>query len=172
MKKILFIILLSFLCIYRVHADTMVYSNWIDYYPEGVDEFRIESEVRYRWFKIDEDGNRHETSDYYTEYEDYEIIEGSEKTYYRVINNEYVYITADGEYTFDSNECKKIFCAIVFLKPFEETQPEIPTIETPEEPINPETLDNIYLYLSMLIVYIFIIIIYFYQKRNLVMSNH
>ena len=50
MKKV-FLIVLIFFCINTVNAFELNYSEWSEEYPQGVDEFLIQSEERYLWYK-------------------------------------------------------------------------------------------------------------------------
>ena len=142
MKKIFIVIISLFMGVLIVHGEEInyVYTEWFDYYPTGVEEIRIESQDRYRWFKI-EDGQRIETEEYYDYLEGYEMIEGTLKTYYRVINSEFIVIGPDGELIHDSLHCRKVFCHKVYIQPYVVNEP----IEE-EEIINPDTSDVLYLY--------------------------
>lgn len=52
MKKI-FLIILYFICINKIYAFELSYSEWSEEYPQGVDEILIQSEDRYLWYKDD-----------------------------------------------------------------------------------------------------------------------
>ncbi len=167
----LFLLLISF-CVNVKALDTeFIYTDWFDYYPDDVEEVRIESEDRYRWYKIDEDGNRHETKDYFAEYEGYQIIEGTKKTFYRVINNAEVLRLKSGQLTLDRERCQKTFCMLITLKPYVIKPPEEPPAT--EEITNPETLDNIntYVYLFVISISTLIFIVYKRKNNNLVFNT-
>lgn len=169
--KRFFIVILSiiFLC-ENINAEeiTFVYTEWFDYYPIGVNSIRIESKDMYRWFKI-EDDNRIETEEYYDELEGYEKIEESKKTFYRVINNDYILINRYGQIVRDTNECIKALCTRRKMEKYIPHKEEEPNEEEPT--INPNTFDPIYLYYFSLMVCILILVLLNHRKINLVMSN-
>ena len=170
--------MLFFIFAIRINAQIygpfeFVYTDWLDYYPEGVDEIRIESQDRYKWLI---DGE--ESEEYYDYLEGYTRIDESKKTFYRVINNDYIVLDSSGRLVTDLNECRKAFCVVVNLKPYivneeEEPEPEEPTPSNPpeEEFINPDTYDPIYTYIISLILCIFVLFIINKRKINLVMSK-
>ena len=150
MKKVVILILSLFICTY-VYADDyeIVYTEWSSIFPEGVEEFRIQSEDRYLWYIINEQGDYEETEEYYAILEGYERIDSSKKTFYRVINNDYVVFDRNWELVTDLSKCVKVFCTQIFIKKYEIPQEEEPPKPKEEEEIiiNPETYDGIYNYL-------------------------
>ena len=167
MKRLFYVILstLLFICfckeVYAYDDIVFIYSDWVDYYPEGVESIRIESQDRYLWYK-EEDGQSFETEDYYDYLEGYEKIEDSKKTFYRVINNEYIVINGNGELIKNFDYCRKVFCTKIYITPFvpkeeEPTPPDNPPDE--EILINPDTFDPINTYIISFILCIFIIIV-------------
>ena len=157
MKKIIIAILSLFLCICTTQATVIeyIYSDWFDYYPEGINEARIDSEDRYRWYKIEND-ERIETEEYYNYLEGYEKIEESKKTYYRVINSDYIIIDVDGKLVHDHEECRKVFCYKIRVQPFTPEEPSEP--EEPIEIVNPDTSDPLYMYYYSFIISLFVLI--------------
>ena len=64
MKKHFYLLFLLFLFISRVDAkEIYTYTEWFDYYPTDVEEYRIETEDRYYWYKENDDGSRDTTSE-------------------------------------------------------------------------------------------------------------
>lgn len=178
MKRFLIVILSMFLCM-LVHAEEIeyIYSEWVDYYPEGVEEIRIESQDRYKWYKIEND-ERIETEEYYDYLEGYEKIEETKKTFYRVINSEYIVLDASGRLVKDYHYCDKHICIETKVEPFvpKEVEEETPDIPEPTKPpeeviINPNTFDPIYVYYSLLFVCIIVTIGINHRKIFLVLSN-
>ena len=173
MKKTIFILscLFSISFVYATEFE-FIYSNWSSVFPEGVESFRIQSEDRYLFSRINEQGDYEQTDEYYTELEGYERIEESKKTFYRVINNSYVVFNRHGQLVLNDNECKKVFCVQVQLEKYEEHSNEIvpPVEEKPPETINPETYDGIYKYLAYFFICLIIIILKIKNKSSYVES--
>ena len=170
MKKVFVVILSLFIGLIIVKAKPVEYeyTEWFSFYPEGVEEIRIESEDRYKWFKIEND-ERIETEEYYNFLEGYEKIEESKKTFYRVINSKYIILGPRGEVVYDSNYCIKIFCTAVAINPYvppEENPPEEPI----EEIVNPNTSDPLHLYYYSFIVAFVVLIIVSIARLFIVLS--
>lgn len=178
MKKI-FGVLLSLvliLSIGKVSALEYTYSEWSDLYPSGMDEMFIESEVRYKWYKFENNLVVY-TDDYYTEYGDYIRDDGSAKTYYRYITNNKILLNAKNELITDENYCKKNFCySKVLVEPTmvdlsEKVENNYENVEiyeyTPE--VAPMTGDTI-IYSFILLSIGLVVIAYFAIKKYKKMS--
>ena len=170
MRKVLMVIFSMFLLCEIVHCKEIdyIYSDWEEKYPEEIEEIRIESQDRYRWFTI-EDENRIETEEYYDYLEGYEKIEDSKKTFYRYIISDYIILNARGELVKDSEECRKEFCTRINLKP--PSNEEEPDEDVVEEIVNPNTFDPIYIYYYVFMIGFLVLIIVNIGKIYLVMSN-
>ena len=148
MKKIILFLLL-FICIDKVHAEyypRYTYSEFSPNYPVGYDSRFVDSEDRYLWYREITDPEtaevtREETTAYYKELDGYIRIEESKKTFYRYITSPFVYINGNGEIVGDTEFCKKEICYVLWIKRNEEE----------EEIINPQTFDNIYLYIGLVL---------------------
>lgn len=173
MKKV-FVFILSLLFVSVVYSEEIPYeyTEWFDYYPEGVNEVRIESQDRYLWFKIEND-EEIRTEEYYDFLEGYEKIEESKKTFYRVINSSYIILDADSNLVKDDIECRKAFCTKMSITPYNPNQEDDEPPKPPEEEIivNPDTNDPICIYYSLLVVCFFSLLLIIYRKIYLVMSN-
>ena len=151
--KGIFKIILSFILLIstKIYAEELVYtfSEWSSEYPSNYPEIFIQSEDRYLWYIINEQGDYEETEEYYAILEGYERIDSSKKTFYRVINNDYVVFDRNWELVTDLSKCVKVFCTQIFIKKYEIPQEEEPPKPKEEEEIiiNPETYDGIYNYL-------------------------
>ena len=152
----IFIVFLLFVVLSKVKAEEFVYiyTDWFDYFPSDVESFRIQSEDRYKWYRINDNGDYEETDEYYSTLDGYERIDDSIKTYYRVINNEFVIFDNEGNLIKDTNQCLKVFCAQVYLKKYEphEEVPTVPEVDHEEPIINPDTYDGIYNYIGLFII--------------------
>ena len=169
MKKCI-VFILSLLLFSVVYAKPyLVYTSWSTVFPEGVEEFRIESEDRYLWSRINEDGEYEQTDEYYAYLEGYERIDDSIKTFYRVINSEKIMFNSMGSLVTDTNECSKVFCIVYRIKKYEEPHEEEQT-RTEVETINPETYDGIYNYLVCFTICTIIIIIMIKNRSSYVES--
>lgn len=162
MKKILYAIMLLFLTMNIVYADyDYIYTDWFDYYPEGVEEFRIQSENRYYWYKEITNNNGNISKEYIKEYyaslSGYIKDESTKKTFYRVLNNPYVYIDYNNKVE-DPRVCAKSICKVVRLKPYTpyEGQSQV-------DINNPKTFDNIDTYICIFSVSIIILLL---LKKN------
>ncbi len=122
------------------------------------------------------------TEDYYYELEGYEKIESSKKTYYRYITSDYILVSSYGIIVDDYAHCRKYFCRVVYVvKEDEEPEEPVKEVEEPveekeveepkEEMINPTTLDNVYIYFSLLFFSIISIVFIYKKKIYLVLSN-
>ena len=173
MRRVLFFIL-SLFVFNIVYAEEyhFVYTQWSSVFPQGVESFRIQAEERYRWYRINEQGDFEETDEYFTNLDGYEKIEDSLRVFYRVLNNDYVVFNSNGELIEDLNRCRKVFCTRINLKKYEEPKEEEPIIEEPvtPSPINPETYDGIYNYIFFFIICLVIIIIKIKRKSSYVES--
>lgn len=179
MKKI-FGVLLSLvliLSIGKVSALEYTYSEWSDLYPSGMDEMFIESEVRYKWYKFENNLIVY-TDDYYKEYDGYIKDEASAKTFYRYITNNKIILTSNNEIVTDENYCKKNFCyAKMLIEPTlvdlsEKVENKYEGAEiyeyTPE--VVPMTGDTI-IYSFILLSIGLVVIAYFGIKKYKKMSN-
>ena len=175
MKKFfMFILLLLFVVLPKIHAEEFefIYTDWFDYFPDDVDSFRIQSEDRYKWYIINDNGDYEETDDYYSELEGYIRIDDSLKTFYRVINTDYVVFDNNGNLVYDLNKCIKRFCMKIQLEKYEIHEEEE---ETPIEPheeiiINPDTYDGIYNYYILFTISTVLLIIILKNKSSYVES--
>ena len=147
MKKY-FLCLLLFLYASKIYAFEYEYTPWFDHYPQGVEEFRIESEERYLWYK-EENGETIKTEEYFKELDGYIKIEESVKTFYRVLNSKEVYVDSKGNLVTDPHSCIKTRCKVLKLVPYTEN----------EENNNPNTKDDIDYYISLFIGSLSIIIL-------------
>ena len=180
MKRFLMVMLSIFCLCSFVYAKEIeyIYSEWFDYYPEGVEEVRIESQDRYKWYKIEND-NRIETEEYYDYLEGYEKILESKKTFYRVINSEYIILDNYGRLVKNLDYCNKNICMEIKIKPFVPKEEDIPLPPSPpkttspseEVIINPDTFDPINVYYSLLIICFILTITINHRKIFLVLSK-
>ena len=157
MKKIFIIIICSFLFLNTINAEefNFIYSEWIDYYPSGVEEFRIVSEDRYLFERTYTDSNGNsvyeKTSEYYTELEGYTRIESSKKTFYKVINNSVVFVDENDNLVTNTVLCiKSHYCKTKRLLRFIPSTNEV--INEKIEIDNPKTGDNINTYLALFMI--------------------
>ncbi len=147
--KNIFAVILFLMCIIKVNADLVYnYTDWFDYYPSDVEEYRIQSEERYLWYKefTDSDGNikKETTNEYFKEKEGYTKVEGSSKMFYRVLHNCTIILGPNNNLIENSQWCiKNRGCYYVVLGSYE--------VQTHEENNNPDTSDNISVYLSFFI---------------------
>ncbi len=161
MKKHFYLLFLLFLFISRVDAkEIYTYTEWLDYYPTDVEEYRIETEDRYYWYKENDDGSRDTTSELLSNMDGYTKIEESKKTFYRVNNGPLIIYDTDGNLVYDAMYCIKSVCNYKYVKEYIPNQGEVPISN------NPKTGDNIIIYLIIFIVCSIIM-----QKNNLVLSN-
>ena len=171
MRKICFGIFSLFIFCLIVHREVIEYSysDWSEEYPSDIEEIRIESQDRYRWYKIEND-ERIETEEYYDSLEGYEKIEESKKTFYRYINEGFIMLNSKGELVKDTDECRKEVCLSISINnnpPAEEP----PNEEPPEEIDNPNTFDPLYIYYCTFLIGFVLLVILNMVKIYLVLSN-
>lgn len=174
MKKLLKLLLsiIMFASISKVMAQeiTLTYSDWSMLYPSNIDEVFIESEVRYKWYKI-KDGQVEYIDEYYTDLAGYTKDEASARTFYRYITNKSLLFNGNNQLVLDTEYCIKSFC---YLKRFQEpilldiSEKDVNTYEIDKvvevnNEVVPFTGDNIIYYfiaiiLSAIIVGIILII--------------
>lgn len=171
-KKI-FLALLLIVGISRINAKEYTYSEWSALYPSGVDELFIQSEVRYKWYKF-ENNRIIYTDEYFTEYEGYMKDEASAKTFYRYITDEIIIVGNNNKIITDESYCDKNFCFIV--KSTEPTMVDLSEKEdnlyeddvmyeyTPE--VVPMTSDPIIYSFGIIIIAIIGISYYIIRKRK------
>lgn len=118
------------------------------------------SDILYKTYEL----IREVTEDYYTEYDGYEKIESSKKTFYRYVTNDKVLLDGSGNLVTDPNYCIKSSCYVEYIEKEEEKPVE-------EKTVNPQTIDNIYYYFILLIMSIVGLFFVFKRKIFLVLSN-
>ena len=161
MKKHFYFLFLIFLFTSRVNAKELyTYTDWFDYYPTGVEEYRIETEDRYYWYKENDDGSRDTTSELLPSMDGYTKIEESKKTFYRVNNGPIIIIDLNGNLLYEANSCIKRMCHYYHVNEY------VPNSNEAMVSDNPKTGDNIIIYLVLFILSIIIM-----RKNNLVLSN-
>lgn len=119
MKKIIgtLLIAIAVLSLGKVSALEYTYSEWSPMYPSGMDPVFIESEVRYKWYKF-EDNQIVYLDEFYTEFDGYIKDVGSETTFYRYITNDYILMNKNNEIVYDEGYCRKNFCfSKMFVEP-------------------------------------------------------
>lgn len=176
-KRILFTLLLI-VGINKVSALEYTYSEWSPLYPSGIDELLIESEIRYNWYKF-ENNQIVYIDEYYTSYDGYTRDDASAKTFYRYVTNEKIIVNQNNQMISDESYCKKNFCYIkvsttptmVDLSEKEENLYENAELKefTPE--VVPKTSDSMWYYLSALVISVISILYYTVRKRKKVQFN-
>jgi len=161
--KRFFLFILFLLGIIIVNAEEIErkynYTEWFNYYPSDVEEYRIQSEERYLWYReyTNEEGKivRDTTSEYFKEKDGYKVVEGSSKMFYRVLHNCTVLLDSHNYLVMPESisYCMKNRCHSVTLGVY--------TIKHEENNNNPDTGDNIELFLTLFICSLLIIIIHF-----------
>lgn len=178
MKKLLKILvaLLLFVTIEKIYASTitLTYSDWSLMYPSGLDESFIESEVRYKWYKFNNNEVEY-VDDYYTNLDGYIKDEGSQMTFYRYITNRSLIFNAFNEMVFDTDFCVKNFCYIkLFTEPtlidtttkVESKYSETPIYEYTSEVV-PYTGDKVMYFVITLILSSLILLIVVKKKKKM-----
>lgn len=178
-NKKFFLIALFLVSISKLSAETFIieYSEWLENYPKGVDEWIIEREERYKWT----DGENI-TEEYYSNYkEGYHKIENDHKTYYRYILNDRIPVDSQNNIITDLDYCTKEKCYLINLDKYRNIEEEPEEPEEPQEPqepeiekvvYNPKTSDYILYYdIVLFICLISIVLILYKEKIILVLSN-
>ena len=131
-KILVMVFILSINSIVLAEEYNFIYSEWFDYYPNEVENFRVQSEER-------------------TE-------NGVTKTYYRVLNNPVVFFDKNGNLVKNPESCIKSYCKAVLLNEYIPNKTE--TVNEKIEINNPKTLDtiDIYVYLAIGSLCVFVIV--------------
>ena len=140
MKKFLRILLfvIMFASITKIKAQELNYSEWSTLYPSGLDESFVESEVRYKWYKV-ENNLLVYTDEYYAQKDGYTKDPVTKTTFYRYITNLSLIFNAQNELVDNTDYCKKNFC---YIKKF-----VTPTmVDMSEKDINETTYENTSMY--------------------------
>lgn len=175
MKKIIssLLLIITMVSIGKVSALEYTYSEWSDMYPSGMDPVFIESEVRYKWYKF-EDNQIVYVEDFYAELDGYMKDLGSETIFYRYITNDYILINKSNEIVYDESYCRKNFCyATMFVEPNmidmsgkTENKYEDADIYEYNSEVAPMTGDTIVYSLIGIIVSSVLIIVYVIKKKK------
>lgn len=170
MKKFLLacLAIAELLICYKTKAAELTYSDWSMLYPSGMEEKYIESEVRYKWYKI-ENNNVVYFDDYLVEKDGYIKDEGSARTFYRYPTNSSIILNSKNQVVEDEDKyCVKNFCismnmpAVTLIDLNEKNNVnnyEDAEIKEYEAVTTPLTLDNISFYIGISIVSLLLLLV-------------
>lgn len=178
MKKLLKILvaLLLFVTVENIKASKIIlnYSDWSLMYPSGLDESFIESEVRYKWYKFNNNEIEY-VDEYHANLDGYIKDEGSAMTFYRYITNKMLVFNSSNEMVLDNDYCVKSFCYVkLFNEPtlidttnkVETKYAETPIYEYTSE-VTPYTGDNIMYFIIALIISSLVLLIVVKKKKKM-----
>lgn len=175
MKKIIgaLLLIVTMFSIGKVSALEYTYSEWSPMYPSGMDPVFIESELRYKWYKF-EDNQIIYTDEFYTEYDGYMKDNASETTFYRYITSDYILLNKSNEIVYDEGYCRKNFCySKLFVEPSmvdmsEKTENKYENADIYEytSEVAPMTGDTIIYSLIGVVVSLVLIICYVIKKKK------
>ncbi len=176
MKKIFkfLISLILVLCVSRVNAEEITYSDWSILYPSGLDDSFIQSEDRYHFYRV-VDNKIEYTDEYYVNLDGYIKDEKSKKTFYRYITNKMLVFNNKNEIVLENIDyCKKNYCYFkLFTEPTLVDLSEKEEIDYSDSPmfeivptVVPMTNDNITIFIVIFTISIFTLILLLVIKRR------